>query len=69
MNEDLDAFTQAQLRDEFVKLADQLSCVDNRRRKCLALIAQRQATASAQAKVAALSPLERDALKVALDQP
>lgn len=56
-----------ELQAAFVQSGADLVTISNRRDCILALLTQRQAQAVAKAKVDTLSPMERDALKTALD--
>lgn len=62
-----DAKTLDELQAEFIQLGNDLSVCAQKRNDILALMDKRKAEAKAAAKVASLDPLEREALKRALE--
>lgn len=65
---DYERMTIEQLQTELRSLAAVLDATYSSRGKVLALIEKRKAEAMAAAKVRAMTPLERDALKTALSE-
>lgn len=62
-----DLKTIEELQAEFVQLAADLSVITDKRAAILALMTKRKAEAKAAAQIASLDPIERDALKRALE--
>lgn len=63
---DLDTATLAELQAEFVRLGNELSKVDFKRRKILRRIESKKSSAAATARVARLTADERKALRAVL---
>jgi hypothetical protein len=62
-----DAMTLDELQTEFARLAEQLAPIQEARSEIDALIKRRTSNVVATAKVAAMSDVERDAMRSALD--
>lgn len=67
MDEDLEGMTLEALQAEFVRLAQQLVPLQNRRQAIADLMEKRTRQAGARARVLAMVPADRDALRAALD--
>mgnify|MGYP003499460775 FL=1 len=62
----LDTATLAELQAEFVRLGNELSKIDSKRRKILRRIESKKSSAAATARVARLTADERNALRAVL---
>lgn len=63
---DLDTATLAELQAEFVRLGNELSKIDSKRRKILRRIESKKSSTAATARVARLTADERNALRAVL---
>lgn len=63
---DLDTATLAELQAEFVRLGNELSKIDSKRRKILRRIESKKSSAAATARVVRLTADERNALRAVL---
>jgi hypothetical protein len=65
---DLKTSSLADLRDEFIRLGNELSVIDGQRRQLNAEIQRRVQQAATTERLRAKTPLEREALARALDE-